>query len=187
MRHNFDLPLFLFVSLPIVFLSGVVVHFWIAPPELSFVEEVFLPRVSPSFQIQLEKAKVSRIGKNGREWEVWADSIEQRGEEVHLYLLAGTIFQSAEPRYRFSAERGTFFPGDGTMKMWKVKLREEGKGERAIHGEALSWLGKAEELTIYGVRIFTPGVTAGCQKLVYNVTQGKMLWKGNVEITVKTP
>jgi len=175
---------FLF-AFSVFWLTFSVVHLWIMGREpLSFEE--YVPREPSSLNVQLEEAKVSKVGEKGKEWELWATSIEQKNDQVFLQQVSGIVFRGGTPFYRLSAEKGVMLLSDGNATLWGVELREE-KGGKVIRGEKLSFSSERKEFVLYRVDLKTPDMKARCGKLVYNVVQRTMKWEENVEIRIGMP
>ncbi len=175
-----------FFAASLLLLVFAVAHLWIfqkGPPSFSPSSS---GELSSRFSVQLEEAKVSKIGEKGKEWELWAASIEQKGDEVSLREVSGIIFQETTPLYRLNARRGVLSLSSGDATLWEVELREE-KGGRTIWGETLSFLSQEKKFILYQVNFQSSDMEARCGKLVYNVAQRKMVWEENVEIKMGLP
>ncbi|NSW76252.1 MAG: hypothetical protein HPY68_05660 [Candidatus Atribacteria bacterium] len=133
--------------------------------------------------VRLEEAKVSKIGEKGKEWEVWAATIEQKNDQILLTRVGGFVFQDKIPLYHLSAARGLISLSGGDATLWEVELKEE-KGNKVIRGKELSFVNQKGELILYRVDMKDSDMEARCGKLVYNVAQRKMTWEDNVEIRI---
>lgn len=140
----------------------------------------------PTFQltVQLEEAKISKIGSQGKEWELQAQRIEQREREIYLEEIQGTVFQKNIPLYRLQAKEGKISLVDNGVVLQVVELREE-RGDTVIKGEKLSFLSQEQEFLLDQAKFYGKKIKACCGKLIYNVARRKMIWEDQVEIQME--
>lgn len=180
---KFEKNLVFLFALSLFLLAFSIIRLWVLEGHL-FPPLPFSPGASPpQFMVKLEEAKVSKIGEKGKEWEVWATTIEQKNDQIVLTRVGGVIFQDKAPLYRLSAEKGLVLLSGGDATLWEVELKEE-NGNKVIRGEELSFVNQRGELILYRVDMSDSNMRARCGKLVYNVAQRKMTWEDNVEIRI---
>ncbi|MGQ9473973.1 MAG: hypothetical protein ACUVRN_08000, partial [Candidatus Caldatribacteriaceae bacterium] len=132
----------------------------------------------------LEEAKISKIGNQGKEWELKARRIKQKENEIYLEEIQGVVFREGLSFYRLKAKEGKVSLIDNDAVLQTVELREE-KGDTVIEGERLFFLGQEQKLFLDRVEFRSGKLKARCGKLVYNVAWGKMIWEDQVEIQME--
>lgn len=180
-RFEKNLVLLFALSLSLLIVS--VVRFWVLEGRFVFPPSFSLGESPLRFMVRLEEAKVSRVGEKGKEWEFWANTIEQSDDRITLTQVGGIVFQDKNPLYRLNAVKGLVSLSAGDATLWEVELYEE-RGDTIIRGEKLSFVSQRKEFVVYQVDMKSSNMEAHCGKLVYNVAQGRMTWEENVEIRI---
>ncbi|MCX7667305.1 MAG: hypothetical protein N2Z84_00025 [Atribacterota bacterium] len=180
---KFEKNLVLLFAFSLLLLIFSVVRLWILEEHFVFLFPSSSDEPPLQFAVRLEEAKVSKVGEKGKEWEVWATTIEQKNDQVTLTQVGGVVLQDKIPLYRLNAARGVVSLSGGDATLWEVELKEE-KGNKVIRGEKLSFVNQKREFILYQANVKSSEIEARCGKLVYNVAQRKMIWEDNVEIHI---